>query len=434
MGKTDPDGRRYDKKREERRAAARRKRELEVRRRKMILFLIAAAAAAVIVIAAAARSAALRIRRNTAGGQQDAGGSGTADTGTFSTSAAENAGAKPLSENAAVSGGTDNSDNVQADASAGSDAGTSPISGAASGTFTISAVGDCTLGTDENFDPDTSFVAKYNEVGDPSYFFAGVKSVLGADDLTIANLEGTLTTATERADKTFAFKGDPSYTQILTDGSVEAVNLANNHSHDYGEQSYEDTIANVTNAGIINFGYDRTQVVEVNGIKVGLTGTYCLSGREEALESMQSSIQKVKDEGAQVIISSFHWGIEKDYVPDDDQIAIAHAAVDAGANLVLGHHPHVLQGIENYNGVQIVYSLGNFCFGGNQNPSDKDTMIYQQTFTVVNGTLEPDVNTNIIPCSLSSSEDYNDYQPTILTGDRKTEVEEKIAEYSAQIP
>lgn len=415
----------YDREREARRAAARRRREAEVRRKKRMLALGIAAAAVIVILVMVIRGTSLRTR-NAADAQQGTGGSSGMNAGSLSAASENSAGS------AAASGNKENTGNELADASESSDS--SAASAAVSGTFTVSAVGDCTLGTDENFDPDTSFVAKYNEVDDPSYFFAGVKSVLAADDLTIANLEGTLTTATERADKTFAFKGDPSYTQILTDGSVEAVNLANNHSHDYGEQSYEDTITNVTNAGIVNFGYDRTQVVDVNGIKVGLTGTYCLNGREEALESMRTSIQQVKDEGAEVIISSFHWGIEKDYVPDEDQIAIAHAAVDAGANLVLGHHPHVLQGIENYNGMQIVYSLGNFCFGGNKDPSDKDTMIYQQTFTVVNGVLQPDVNTNIIPCSLSSTDDYNDYQPTILTGGRKAEVEQKIAERSAEIP
>lgn len=105
-----------------------------------------------------------------------------------------------------------------------------------SGQVTISAAGDCTLGTDENFDYSTSLPARYEEEGDPGYFFRNVRDIFSADDLTIVNLEGPLTTAEERADKQFSFKGDPSYTQILTSGSVEACNLANNHSKDYGTQ------------------------------------------------------------------------------------------------------------------------------------------------------------------------------------------------------
>ncbi len=300
-------------------------------------------------------------------------------------------------------------------------------------TITISAVGDCTLGTDEGFDSSSSLVAKYNEVQDPAYFFQNVVSVLGSDDLTIANLEGTLTTATERQDKTYAFKGDPSYAGILTSGSVEAVNLANNHSKDYGEQSYEDTIANVEAAGITSFGYDRTAVVDVKGAKVGLVGIYELADGMDRADQLKANIQSVKDQGAQLVIVSFHWGAEKENYPDKTQVSLAHMAIDNGADLVLGHHPHVLQGIENYNGKNIVYSLGNFCFGGNKNPSDKDTMIFQQTFTIQDGAVTADNTTNIIPCSLSSSSSYNDYCPRILEGDEKQAVLDRISTYSADL-
>lgn len=300
-------------------------------------------------------------------------------------------------------------------------------------TLTISAVGDCTLGTDENFDSSSSLVAKYNEVQDPDYFFQNVGSVLGSDDLTIANLEGTLTTATERQDKTYAFRGDPSYTGILTNGGVEAVNLANNHSKDYGEQSYEDTIANVEAAGITSFGYDRTAVVDVKGAKVGLVGIYELADGMDRADQLKANIQSVKDQGAQLVIVSFHWGSEKENYPDETQVSLAHMAIDNGADLVLGHHPHVLQGIESYNGKNIVYSLGNFCFGGNKNPSDKDTMIFQQTFTIQDGTVMADNTTNIIPCSLSSSSSYNDYCPRILEGDEKQTVLDRISTYSADL-
>ena len=150
-------------------------------------------------------------------------------------------------------------------------------------------------------------------------------------------------------------------------------------------------------------------------------------------DSMEKNIQDLKDEGAQVIIASFHWGEEKAEYPNDVQVELAHAAIDAGADLVLGHHPHVLQGIEQYKGKNIVYSLGNFCFGGNKNPSDKDTMIFQQTFTVENGKLAEDDVTNIIPCSLSSESGYNNYQPMVLEGSEKERVLQKIEDFSTAI-
>lgn len=296
--------------------------------------------------------------------------------------------------------------------------------------FTISAVGDCTFGTDENFAYEGSMPAKYDEVGDFNYFFENVKSVFEEDDLTIVNFEGTLTDSTTREDKQFAFKADKSYAEILTDGFVEAANLANNHSKDYGEQSYNDTMDALDEAGITNFGYDRVAIKKVKGIKVGLVGTYVLADGLGVKDSMEKNIQDLKDEGAQVIIASFHWGEEKAEYPNDVQVELAHAAIDAGADLVLGHHPHVLQGIEQYKGKNIVYSLGNFCFGGNMYPSDMDTMIFQQTFTLKGGKLQEDNVTNIIPCSISSVEDYNNYQPTPAAREKETEILNKITQRS----
>lgn len=296
--------------------------------------------------------------------------------------------------------------------------------------ITISAAGDCTLGTDEYFDPSTSLNAYYDSNG-PEYFFQNVKSIFDADNLTIVNMEGTLTEETARQDKTYAFKGPAEYAQILTSGGVEAANLANNHSHDYGDKSYTDTIETIEAAGIVSFGYDRTAVMDVNGIKVGLVGTYELADGMGCKDEMIANIKAVEEQGAQIVIVSFHWGLERENYPTENQVNLAHSAIDNGADLVLGHHPHVLEGIEVYNGKNIVYSLGNFCFGGNSNPSDKDTMIFQQTFTVENGELTADNVTNIIPCSVSSESGYNNYQPTPLEGDEAERVRGRIEEYSS---
>lgn len=299
-------------------------------------------------------------------------------------------------------------------------------------TLTVSVVGDCTLGTDETFDYSTSLNAYYENYG-KDYFLQNVKSIFQADDLTIANMEGTLTDSTQREDKTFAFKAPASYAGILTSGSVEAVNTANNHSHDYGEQSFTDTLSALDDAGIVHFGYDETAVMDVKGIKVGLVGIYELNDHLGREQQLKDNIAKVKSEDAQLTIVIFHWGNEKETVPDSNQTTLGRLAIDLGADLVCGHHPHVLQGIETYKGKNIVYSLGNFCFGGNSSPSDMDTMIFQQSFTFDNGTLQDDNVTNIIPCSISSAQGYNNYQPTPAEGDEKTRIIEKIQERSAMI-
>lgn len=299
--------------------------------------------------------------------------------------------------------------------------------------LTISVVGDCTLGTDETFDYDTSLNAYYDSNG-KDYFFQNVKSIFSADDLTIANFEGTLTDSDTREDKTFAFKAPAEYAQILTSGSIEAVNTANNHSHDYGDQSYTDTLTALDNEGITHFGYDDTAVMDIKGVKVGLVGIYELNDHLGREQQLKDNIAKVKADGAELVIVIFHWGNETETVPDTNQMTLGRLAIDEGADLVCGHHPHVLQGIETYKGKNIVYSLGNFCFGGNSSPSDMDTMIFQQTFTITSNGVQADNVTNIIPCSISSADGYNNYQPTPATGDEATRIKAKIDERSAAIP
>ena len=298
--------------------------------------------------------------------------------------------------------------------------------------LTVSVVGDCTLGTDETFSYDTSLNAYYDSYG-KDYFFQNVKSIFQEDDLTIANMEGTLTTLDTREEKQFAFKAPPEYAQILSSGSVEAVNMANNHSHDYGEQSYTDTLSALDQENIVHFGYDETAVMDVKGIKVGLVGIYELNDHLGREQQVKDNIAKVKEEGAQLIIDIFHWGNEKEEVPDSNQTTLGRLAIDEGADLVCGHHPHVLQGIETYKGKNIVYSLGNFCFGGNSAPSDMDSMIFQQTFTIDSDGVQADNVTNIIPCSISSDYGYNNYQPTPAQGEEADRILQKIEERSSYI-
>lgn len=326
------------------------------------------------------------------------------------------------------------SSNASGTADAASDNSNNFASLTGSVSLTLSVVGDCTLGTDETFDYDTSLNAYYESYGG-AYFLQNVKEIFSSDDLTIANFEGTLTDSEEREDKTFAFKGPASFTSILTEGSVEAVNTANNHSHDYGEQSFEDTLAALDDAGIVHFGYDETAVMDVKGVKVGMVGIYELNDHLGREQQLKDNIAKVKADGAQLIVVIFHWGNETETVPDSNQTTLGRLAIDEGADLVCGHHPHVLQGIETYKGKNIVYSLGNFCFGGNSSPSDMDTMIYQQTFTIDADGVKKDNVTNIIPCSISSAayDGYNNYQPTPAEGDEATRILGKINERSSWI-
>ena len=181
------------------------------------------------------------------------------------------------------------------------------------------------------------------------------------------------------------------------------------------------------------FGYDRIHYQDVKGVKVALIGTYELAENMGIQDELKSNIQKAKEAGAQVTIVYFHWGMEKETVPNETQVQLGHIAVDAGADLVIGSHPHVIQGYEKYNGRYIVYSLGNFCFGGNSNPSDMDAMIFQQTFTVTGNDVATDDVINVIPISISSSSSYNNYQPTPAEGSEKERIQAKIDESTQEI-
>ena len=337
-------------------------------------------------------------------------------------------------QNAVSMNASGDSNQTAATDSQETDSSDTAISVSAPVSLTLSVVGDCTLGTDETFDYDTSLNAYYENYG-ADYFLQNVRSIFSADDLTIANFEGTLTDSDEREDKTFAFKAPASYASILSGSSVEAVNTANNHSHDYGDQGFDDTLAALDDAGIVHFGYDETAVMDIKGIKVGMVGIYELYDHLDREQQLKDNIAKVQADGAQLIVVIFHWGNETETVPDSNQTTLGRMAIDLGADLVCGHHPHVLQGIETYKGKNIVYSLGNFCFGGNSSPSDMDTMIYQQTFTIDADGVKNDNVTNIIPCSISSAayDGYNNYQPTPAEGDEATRILEKINERSSWI-
>lgn len=299
-------------------------------------------------------------------------------------------------------------------------------------TLTISAAGDFTLGTDETFQYAGSFPDEAEKNGLP-YFVAELDDIFKNDDLSTVNLETTLTNATEKAVKKFRFKGDPSYAQILELGGIESVNLANNHIHDYLQKGYEDTIETLKKQKIGYFGYDHQYITEVKGIKVGALGYEGWNDTKEIREQVAKDIQSLKKKGAEIVLVHYHWGVERSYVPAESQKTLAHYTVDSGADLVLGHHPHVVQGIEEYNGKFIVYSLGNFMFGGNRDPSDKDTYVFQQTFHLKNGKLTDKKEINVVPFSISSVAYRNNYQPKKLEGAEAERVKKKIIDVSDQI-
>ena len=261
-------------------------------------------------------------------------------------------------------------------------------------TITVSAAGDCTFGSDRSSPSSVNFYAVNRRKKNPGYFFKKVKKIFEKDELTLVNFEGTLTKRNTRAPKTYAFKGSPGYVNILKKGSVEAVAFAN---------------------------------YKVKGKRIGMISVNGLESLNSVRQLIQSGMKKLKKKKADLCIVSMHAGNEHTYTISATQKSIARYAVQKGADLVLGHHPHNLQGIEKYKGVYIVYSLGNFCFGGNTNPSDKDTMIFQQTFVFKNEKLKRKKSkAKIIPCSVSSVSTINNYQPAPAKGTKRTRILKKL--------
>jgi len=299
-------------------------------------------------------------------------------------------------------------------------------------TITCSFAGDVTLGSDLiNQNSSLNFYTVYDRVQDDSFFFANVLPVFSEDDLTLVNLEGVLSDRGTRKDKTFAFRGKSSYVNILTQGSVEAVSLANNHSFDYGNISHQDTRDILSEAGICYSYEDVVSYFTVKDVKIALIAIYAMrDGLHASKALLDQTIAEAKSNDADLIITSFHWGIEKSTDITPEQQKLAYYAIDSGANLVLGHHPHILQPVELYNGCYIVYSLANFCFGGHTNPRDRDTIIVQQSFTFIDSVYQPELNRFcVIPCSVSSAPDRNNYQPTPQTGEEADRIIDRLNGY-----
>jgi poly-gamma-glutamate synthesis protein (capsule biosynthesis protein) len=246
--------------------------------------------------------------------------------------------------------------------------------------------------------------------------------------LTIVNLEGALTDSKNPIHKpgspTFYFRGSSKYTKILNKGSVEICNIANNHSMDYGERGYSDTMKALKDAGIRYYGNSTVTVVKVKGVKIGFVGVRFTSSKD----LIKSRIQKARKEGAEVVIFTSHDGVEGSYTPSARQRAAAKAAIDAGASAAIFHHSHVIQGTETYKGKFIAWSLGNFCFGGNRNPSDKDSMIVQLFVKKTGGNIK--ISSKVTPARVSSHDGYNDLRPKIVTGKSKSRIAKKIKKIS----
>lgn len=303
------------------------------------------------------------------------------------------------------------------------------------GTVTITFLGDCTLGGEEKTRNAGRGFYRTIEKNGYAYPFRNLLALTAEDDLTVANLEGVLSDRTDlkKEPKEFNFVGPTAYTEILKLGSVECVTLANNHSHDYGNAGYDDTRKALEKAGIPYFGTDFLAVWQnSDALKIGFVGVSgSLSGnRGKAYHERVKLLRKL---GCAAVITVMHTGTEYDTKPDGYQKQVVRQAFAAGSDLVVGHHPHVVQGYEISGGMPVVYSLGNCVFGGNTNPRDHDALAVRAELRFEEGTLA-EITLRFYPIAVSGEERYNDFSPVLLSGKDAARVLEKMKDSTGADP
>ena len=304
-----------------------------------------------------------------------------------------------------------------------------------SGTVTMTFLGDYTLGGEEKTARSSVGFARRVEENGMGFPLAGLKSLTETDDLTVANLEVVLTDRKlKKEKKKYNFKGPTAYTEILTLGGVECVTIANNHTHDYGDEGYADTKQALDAAGIAWFAAETPVIWRSDeGLMIGFLGVnYSLTGNRYKRYAAQA--ERLRELGCAAVITVMHAGTEYSYRPPDAyQEQIVSRAAECGSDLIIGHHPHVLQGLAVERGVPVVYSLGNCSFGGTTYAKDPDALIVRAEMTFREGeTAGTDLT--FYPISITSDSHYNNYAPRLLTGGEAERVLQKMKETTGEDP
>jgi len=214
------------------------------------------------------------------------------------------------------------------------------------------------------------------------YPFVNFLKYFKSFDYIVANLEGPISEKGVRVGSKYSFRMNPEVTIALSRANINILNLANNHIFDYGKVAFEETLKNLDKNKIKYFGNSyEPLIIEENGTKIGFLGFSDFFKHLEAKEgkigiavineNISEIIKKVKKK-VDILIVSFHWGEEYKKFANEKQRKLAKTVIDAGADLIIGHHPHVIQNIEKYKNKFIFYSLGNFVF---DQDFSKETMI-----------------------------------------------------------
>ena len=282
-----------------------------------------------------------------------------------------------------------------------------------SGTAVVSFLGDCSIG-------DAYTAVKkgnsYHSVVDKNGYawpFSEVQEYIGTDDMTVGNLEVVFTDRDERKPIVYPLRADADHVNILLEGSIDVVNTANNHCYDYYRNGYTDTLATLDEAGVGHFGsvnyskengFDDVLIRDVNGIRFGFFGFSYPNDRD--LKHAKELIDKLREEEhCDYIIASLHWGRETYTMPSKGNVDYARRLLDLGADMLYGHHPHVLQPVAVYGSKPILFSTGNCTFGTLSGGMDQHAAIFRLTFEKTEkGTVVRKLEA--IPCKYYKKGDY----------------------------
>ncbi len=260
-------------------------------------------------------------------------------------------------------------------------------------------------------------------------------------DIAMVNLENPLTVSNEKTEKLFNFKADPQLVRVLSSGGVDLVTLANNHIYDFNQSGLLETLEVLSGHGIHYTGAGRLHdeahhplILRRKGLRLGFFsyyGTHKHSNSHPAtadsagtamrrIALIRRDIEKYRHL-TDVIIVNFHWGLEKEHYPQKEQIRLAHQVIDAGADLIIGHHPHVLQGVELYKGKAVFYSLGNFIFGGNSRTYELSALAAVDIHRLGEELL---IKPRLVPIEIDH------WQPAVLDSLRARSVIDSVRKYS----
>ena len=294
-----------------------------------------------------------------------------------------------------------------------------PACALADKTITITFTGDVTMGSEERKrEKDFSFDT-FAETKGYDYFFANVRDFFAEDDLTVVNLECVLSDSSkgEKKDKTYRFRGPTDFINILKNANVDACNIANNHTMDYGKNGYASTLAAVQGAGLGAFGNGDVFIFEKDGIKIAFLGGNTTAFTSRKAWAKEEMARLRAEEGVDAIIYTYHGGTEYGRVHAKRQTTSAEWAIRNGADLVIMHHPHVIMGFEIFNNRTICYSLGNFCFGGNKEVRERalEAMVVRAELTFADDGTYLGQQLKLYPVHTSGNPEVNDYQPRLIT-------------------